>query len=153
MQTRRLTFVLIKPILTISLIVLLAGIRFICDLGTAISTSQCLTQTNNSSHTEPGCLDGECHDEHDHGCTDGSSPTSSDSPQHQCCTNWFVFTTEPNTILDSTNSHELVIGVANPSAPTSLHGLIAVGYPLQYLSRRNRSTHYPLYLATHAILV
>lgn len=153
MQSRRFTKALIKPILTISLIVLLAGVRFVCDLGTAISTRQCLTQTNNSSHTEPGCTHGDCHDEHDRGCTDGSSPTSSDSPPHQCCTNWFVFTTEPNTISDSSNSHELVLGLAIPPAPTSLNGPLATGYRQQYLSRRNRAPNYPLYLATHAILV
>ena len=153
MQSRRFTISLIKPILTISLIVLLAGVRFICDLGTAISTSQCLTQTNNSSHSEPGCTDGECHDEHDRGCTDGSSPTSSNSPQHHCCTNWFVFTTEPNAISHSSSSHELVLGLAAPPAPMSLNGLSATGYRQQNLSRRHRAPNYPLYLATHAILV
>jgi hypothetical protein len=153
MQPRRFTLVLFKPILTISLIVLLGGIRFFCDLGTALSANQCLTQTNNSSRTEPRCTDGGCHDGHDRGGTEGSSPTPSDSPQQQCCTSWFVFAPEPNTNLGSSNSHELVFDVANPPAPASLNSLMAAGYRLQYLSLRNRAPNTPLYLATRSIRV
>ena len=153
MQPLRFTLVLSKPILTISVIVLLGGVRLFCDLGTAVSTNQCLTQLNNSSRTIPGCADGECQDGHDRGRTNGPSPTPSDSPQHQCCTSWFVFIAEPNTTSDSSNSHELVNDVAIPPVSTTLNDLMPTGNRLQHLSRRNRAPNYPLYLATHSIRV
>jgi hypothetical protein len=153
MQTRRFTIVLSKPILTIALILLLGGIRLFCDLGTAISTSQHITETNNTSRTEPGCAGGECHDEHDRGCSEGSSPTPSDSPQHQCCTNWFVFTTDPTTISYNNNSNGLLSDTTIPPAATQFAGTMVEGYRFRYPIGRNHASSYPLYLATHALRV
>ncbi len=153
MQPMDSTFHVMKPLVAVTLIALLVGTRFFCDLGTSLSLSQCCAQTDFSFHHRSDATANDCPEDHDRDCSARPSEAPKGGKSDQCCTNWFVFTAEPTKMSIENHSNRPIVDACTLEATMPLINPVSMGRHSAYPIGRNRAPNNLHYLATHPIRV
>jgi len=153
MYTATLSHRILKPLVVVTVIVLLVGTRLFCDLGATMYVGQCCAQSDQSiDHTSSATTNHDQQD-HDRDCSERSSESPRDTKSNLCCSSWFVFITDPAKLSAESDSDRLLADAIVPFALISSYDPTPAGGDSVYTFGHFRSPDIPLYLATHSIRV